>query len=91
MGSAEYAAQLQLLLSQLLEPHKPDAAIDFTRCVYYQCYPEIAQRLCLPVSVESVAPFEQFGPGTIDVNEIRPWFNCAGVPIAPKFVRHGDV
>lgn len=92
MSSTEYVAQLQFQLSQLRDPHKPDAAIDFTRCVYYQCYPKIMQRLCLPVSIESGVRFEQlFSPGTIDVGDMRSRFNYAGGPMDLKFVRHGDV
>lgn len=92
MGSREYLAQLQFLLRQLRNPQEPNAATNFTRCVYYHCYPKIVQRLCLPVSIGSGIPFrELFTAASIDVEKMRARFNCATGPMNPKLVRHGDV
>lgn len=92
MGPTEYVAQLQFLVSQLRNPREPNAATNFTRCIYYHCYPKIMQRLCLPVSIESGVPFRQlFTPGVIDVQKMRAHFNCATGPMNQKPVRHGDV
>lgn len=74
MGSGEYAMQLQFLLGDIRDPKVPNSAINFTRCVYYQCYPKILQRMRLPVAQGGLPFKDLFAPGSIDNAELLSRF-----------------
>lgn len=91
MGSGEYAMQLQFLLGDIRDPKVPNSAINFTRCVYYQCYPKILQRMKLPVAQGGLPFKELFAPGNIDDAELFSRFQrTSDEAMDKKITRHGD-
>lgn len=91
MGSGEYALQLEFLLGDLRDWKVSNSDINFTRCVYYHCYPKILQRMRLPLA-QGGLPFNAlFASGTIDDSELLSRFhNTSDEAMDRKIARHGD-
>lgn len=85
MDNVTHTAQLQFLLRKLRNPDHPRAATDFTRFVYFQCYPNIKKRLCHPFR-------ELFRAGTINPANLRSRWTDTGITsrLDPEVLRHGD-
>lgn len=103
MGSAEHALQLQFLLRQLHPKSESDADTDsiqesiaansFIRFVYFQCFPKIQQRLCLPVRPGGLPFKDLFCAGRIKPAELRSRFDKSAVDdlvLDQKILLHGD-
>lgn len=91
MGSGEYAMQLQFLLGDIRDPTVLNSDINFTRCVYYHCYPKILQRMRLPVAPGGLPFKDLFAPGNIDDSELLSRFHrTSDEAMDWKIARHGD-
>lgn len=103
MRSAEHALQLQFLLrkvhSKAASNDDPESNPDFTaannfiRFVYFQCFPKIQPRLCVPVRPGGLPFKDLFCKGRIKVSELRSRFDKSAADdlvLDEKILRHGD-
>lgn len=93
MGSAEHALQLQFLLRKLHAQPNPSANTDFTRFIYFQCYPKIKQHLYLPVRSGSRPFIELFSNDQITPEELLSSFDPLGAEflvLDEKVLLHAD-
>lgn len=102
MASAEHALQLQFLLRKLHsktpsngdpESNSQSAAANLIRFIYFQCFPTIQQRLCLPVR-HGGPPFKDlFSVGRITASQLRSSFDKSAINdlvLDEKILLHGD-
>lgn len=102
MGSAEHTLQLQFLLRKVHskapsdadpESNSESAAANFIRFIYFQCFPKIQQRLCLPVRPAGLPFKDLFCSGRIKAAELRSRFDKSAandLVLGEKILLHGD-